>query len=176
MPPAETPSAVIGRGSSTVFEIPANAFPRFALMAAAMKLEGPFAILHAPANFVNLVIAYVISQKPFWFPDSLGPAMWQCITYPLFAAPAWFFVGQGIERLRRGNSGSQIPSDRGRGALFGFRGNRRCTSVRPGAGSWLGTRACRRVYAVDAPFCNPSLCVVKADVRKSAWLDSVFGT
>jgi hypothetical protein len=97
-----TPSAVIGRGSSTVFEIPENAFPRFALMASAMRLEKPFTILHAPAHFVDLAFAYVISQKPFWFPDSLGPAIWQCITYPLFGAPAWFFVGRGIDRLRRG--------------------------------------------------------------------------
>ena len=99
-----TPSAVIGRGSSTVFEIPADAFPRFALTAAAMRLEEPFAILHTPAHFVDLVIAYVVAQKPFWSPNTVAPAVWQCITYPLFAVPAWFFVGQGIDGLRNGGS------------------------------------------------------------------------
>jgi len=97
-----TPTAVIGRGSSIVLEIPANAFLRVAFMAAALKLEEPFAILHAPAHFVDLTIAYVVSQKPFWFPNGVGPAIWRCITYPLFAAPAWLVVGRGIDRLWRG--------------------------------------------------------------------------
>jgi len=36
--------------------------PRFALTATAMRLEEPFAILHAPAHFVDLIIAYLVAQ------------------------------------------------------------------------------------------------------------------
>jgi len=97
-----TSNAVIGRGPSTVFEIPSDGFPRVAVIAAAMRLEKPFAILHAPSHFVDLGIAYLVVQKPFWFPSGIGPAVWQCITYPLFAIPAWFFVGRGINVLRTG--------------------------------------------------------------------------
>ena len=96
------PSAVSGNDSPYVFEIAADGFPRFALTVTAMRLEQPFAILHAPAHFVDLVIAYVVAQKPFWSPSAMGPAVWQCVTHPLFATPAWFFVGRGIDRLRKG--------------------------------------------------------------------------
>ena len=99
--------ATIG-GSSTIIEIPANAFPKFALISAAIKSEVPITILNAPSHFVELIIAYVIARTPFWFPDALGPAVWHCIVYPLFAIPAWFFVGRGIDTLLGRRRASRI--------------------------------------------------------------------
>lgn len=59
----------------------------------------PITILNAPAHFVDLMISYVVSRKPFWFPYSIGPETWTCLTLPVFALPAWWYVGSGIDAL-----------------------------------------------------------------------------
>jgi hypothetical protein len=70
-----------------------------AFQVAAWFAEKPITVLNAPAHFVDLLISYAVSRKPFWWPDSLGPGAWRCLTFPLFALPAWFYVGFGVDAL-----------------------------------------------------------------------------
>ena len=48
-----------------------------------------------------MLISYAIAGKPFWWPQSLGPAVWDCLSFPLFAIPAWWYVGSEVDRLLR---------------------------------------------------------------------------
>ena len=81
------------------FVIRSDSLFRFALMSAAMWAIKPITILNAPAHFVDLLISYAVSRKPFWSPNFLGMAAWQCLTYPFFAIPAWSYVGLGLDAL-----------------------------------------------------------------------------
>ncbi len=81
------------------FFVPSNTFLRFALLGASLQLEKPIKVLNAPAHFANVVIAQAISRGPFWSPPSIGPARWNCITLPIFALPAWWYVGLGADGL-----------------------------------------------------------------------------
>jgi hypothetical protein len=79
------------------FVIRSDSFFRFAFMSAAMWAIKPITILNAPAHFVDLLISYAVSRKPFWSPNFFGMAAWQCLTYPFFAIPAWSYVGLGLD-------------------------------------------------------------------------------
>ncbi len=77
--------------------IPSTGFLHFALFTAAFQAEKPIVILNAPGHFLGLLISYPLSRGPFWSPNSLGPMVWHCLSYPILALPAWSFVGFGID-------------------------------------------------------------------------------
>jgi hypothetical protein len=88
----------LGTNETRIY-VPSNTFLRFALLGASLELEKPIKILNAPAHFANVVIAQAVSQEPFWSPPSIGPTTWDCITLPIFALPAWWYVGLGVDAL-----------------------------------------------------------------------------
>ena len=81
------------------FMIPSSEFTHAAFMGAAFSCEKPTIMVNAPGHFGVLMLAYLVRRKPFWFPNSIGPTIWHCVTYPIFAFPAWVFVGFGIDAL-----------------------------------------------------------------------------
>jgi len=113
-------SASIGTTPSH-FVIRSDSFLRFAFTSASMGAIKPITILNAPAHFVDLLISYIVSRKPFWFPSSVGPAIWTGLTLPIFAVPAWRYVGLGIDALlgRRRISTVNGVSSLGLVMLFG---------------------------------------------------------
>lgn len=83
------------------FVVPSNGLMHFAFMSATLATEKLMLALNAPAHFVELLISYLVARRPFWWPGFLGPAGWHCLTYPLFAIPAWWYVGSGADGMLR---------------------------------------------------------------------------
>ncbi len=81
----------------------------FALEGGAIRAEPMITILDAPALFVDLVISILVSYFPHWTSGVL-PEVWRSLFYPLFAVPAWIYLGRGIDsivlrrRIRKGNA------------------------------------------------------------------------
>ena len=84
---------------SITVDINAKEFTSMAALGAAFRLERPIIVLDLPGHFGALAFSYVLYQRPFGHPFSLAPALWECITYTIFALPAWWFVGCGIDAL-----------------------------------------------------------------------------
>jgi len=83
--------------TTTSLVVQSNGFLSLAFTGAAFLVEKPIIILNVPAHFVDALICYAIARQPSWSPSSIGPAAWHCLTYPLFALPAWFYVGFGLD-------------------------------------------------------------------------------
>jgi hypothetical protein len=81
------------------FVVPSDAFWPTAFLGATLWAQDRILILNAPAHFVDVLISHLVSGKPFWFPNSVGPAAWACLTLPIFNLPAWWYVGFGIDAL-----------------------------------------------------------------------------
>ena len=95
--------------SSGDFEmtIPSDHLLSFAFDGAASWAEKPLTILNAPAKFVELFVSLLVAQKAKWYPASLLSYTWHALIYPIYALPAWLYVGMGIDagmgrRLVRG--------------------------------------------------------------------------
>jgi hypothetical protein len=71
----------------------------FALHSAALLAQKPLLVLYAPAKFVEIVVSLLASETGNWHPEFLLPATWRCLTYPIYALPAWFYAGRGIDAL-----------------------------------------------------------------------------
>lgn len=71
--------------------------PRFALDTGGSMAAKPVIVLNAPARLVSLLPAHLIAHRPFWTPWGLMPSAWVAISFPIFAMPAWYFVGRGAD-------------------------------------------------------------------------------
>ena len=95
-------------GSGHVVE----SFFSFAFFRAAAAAEKAIAVLNAPAHFVDLNVSLLTSRTTAWtsystsrwYPAWLGLWPGRSLTYPIYALPAWFYVGRGVDALlgRRG--------------------------------------------------------------------------
>ena len=56
-------------------------------------------ILDAPAKFVEIPVSFLISRTPNWHPAAFYSWSWQSLVYPVYALPAWFYIGLGIDAL-----------------------------------------------------------------------------
>ena len=57
--------------------------------------------VNAPAKYVEILVSLVISQTARWEPRWMFPSTWHCLTYPIYALPAWFCIGRGVDALLR---------------------------------------------------------------------------
>jgi len=76
--------------------------------------------INTPASFVELIVSLL--RPPFsgtrystssWYPGWLGLGPGRSLTYPIYALPAWFYVGRGIDALlarRRVGTGNMVLS------------------------------------------------------------------
>ena len=80
-----------------VMTIPSNRFLSVALDRAGWWAEKPATILNAPAKFVEVVVSLVVAHRANWHPASLLPSTWHSLIYPIYALPAWFYLGRGID-------------------------------------------------------------------------------
>jgi hypothetical protein len=72
-------------------------FPSGRLRPAGWWAEKPATILNAPAKFVEVVVSLLVAQKANWHPASLLPSTWHALIYPVYALPAWIYIGFGID-------------------------------------------------------------------------------
>jgi hypothetical protein len=86
-------------GSGNQFAFPRVHAFHMASILAALPVQGAIVALNVPGHFVHVIVALAQGQNGNWFPEALGPALWKVISYPIFAIPAWWFVGHGLDLL-----------------------------------------------------------------------------
>lgn len=95
-------SKIILTTRTTTVEIPRDHAFRMASFMASLKVEGKIVALNMPGHFFQVLIAILMGKNAHWLPESIGPALWRVIAFPIFAAPGWWFVGEGLDNLLRG--------------------------------------------------------------------------
>jgi hypothetical protein len=89
-------SAALSSGD-IVMTIPSDDFLSVAFDRAGWWAEKPATILNAPAKFVEVFVSLLVAHKGYWYPASLLPSTWHALIYPIYALPAWVYVGLGID-------------------------------------------------------------------------------
>ena len=56
-------------------------------------------MVNAPAKYVQILVSLVIAQSGRWEPGWISPPVWHCLTYSIYAVPAWYWVGRGVDGL-----------------------------------------------------------------------------
>jgi hypothetical protein len=110
--PVKGSMIVLSNGRNT-FEIPREGAMRAAWFMAGLAVEWKIVALNMPGHFFQLLIAVLLGKSAHWFPESLGPALWRVIAFPIFAAPGWWFVGNGLDnlvRMRKGRTTGIVAS------------------------------------------------------------------
>ena len=70
-----------------------------AFMFASWPAERFIVMVNAPAKYVDILVSLVIAQTGRWEPGWVSAPTWRCLTYPIYAVPAWFCVGRGVDSL-----------------------------------------------------------------------------
>jgi hypothetical protein len=79
--------------------IPSNNFFNFSFERATLSSQMLITVLNAPAAFINPIFSSINRHGGYWYPSSLGPAVWRWLSFPIFAIPAWVYAGRGIDDL-----------------------------------------------------------------------------
>jgi hypothetical protein len=82
-----------------VMIIPPDRFLHVAFDRAGWWAEKPLTIANAPAKFVETVVSLLVARKGNWWPLSMLQSTWHALIYPIYALPAWIYVGVGIDAL-----------------------------------------------------------------------------
>jgi hypothetical protein len=77
--------------------IPSDSFRAVAFDRAAWWAAKAIFILDAPAKFVEVFVSLVVAHTTKWYPASMLSSTWQSLIYPIYALPAWFYVGRGVD-------------------------------------------------------------------------------
>jgi len=81
------------------FTIPSDRFLFVAFDRAGWWAEKPITILNTPAKFMEALVSLVVARKGYWWPSSLLRSTWQAIIYPIYALPAWVYLGLATDAL-----------------------------------------------------------------------------
>ena len=95
---------LMAHGSTSVFlafgefvvNIPSDRFLSFAFDRAAWWAERPVTILDTPAKFVEPLVSLIVGREGHWWPRSLQSYAWHVLIYPIYALPAWIYIGFAI--------------------------------------------------------------------------------
>jgi hypothetical protein len=79
--------------------IPREHLLRSAVEMNAMREQGTISLLNAPGYLLGALASQLVVHHANGFPDSLRLFLWRVLSLPLFAIPAWFFAGRGIDGL-----------------------------------------------------------------------------
>jgi hypothetical protein len=82
-----------------VMKIPADRFLPVAFHRAGSWAEKPVTIMNAPAKFVEVFVSLLVAHEAKWYPASFLLSTWYALIYPVYALPAWLYVGVGIDAL-----------------------------------------------------------------------------
>ena len=82
-----------------VMTIPADRFLSVAFDRAGWWAEKPVTILNAPAKFVETLVSLIVARTVYWWPPLLLQSTWHVLVYPIYALPAWIYVGLGIDAM-----------------------------------------------------------------------------
>lgn len=79
--------------------IPRERMLRSAVEMNALREQGTISVLNAPGHLLGALASQLVVHHANGFPDALGPFLWRVLSMPLFAIPAWFFAGRGMDGL-----------------------------------------------------------------------------
>lgn len=79
--------------------IPRGRLLRTAVETNAIREQGTISVLNAPGHLIGALASQLVVRHANGFPDALGPFLWRALSMPLFAIPAWFFAGRGMDGL-----------------------------------------------------------------------------
>jgi hypothetical protein len=82
-----------------VFTIPADRYLFFALDWAGRWAAKPITILNTPAKLMETLVSLAVARKGYWWPPSLLRSTWHALIYPIYALPAWIYLGLAIDAL-----------------------------------------------------------------------------
>lgn len=82
-----------------VITIPSDRFLSVAFDRAGWWAEKPLTIVNAPAKIAETVVSLIVARKGYWWPSSLPQSTWHALIYPIYALPAWIYLGFGIDAL-----------------------------------------------------------------------------
>jgi hypothetical protein len=89
--------SVLMSSGDMAMRIPSDRFLSVALDSAGRWAAKPATILNVPAKFVEIVVSLLVAHKANWHPASLLPSTWHALVYPIYALPAWAYIGLGID-------------------------------------------------------------------------------
>jgi len=98
-----------GSGTGTVFlqlgqftvHVKRERFLTFSLETVSLSAQRPIIVLNAPASFVGGLVSLIVAQRGNWGPSGMMLGAWRTLMYPIFALPAWFFVGRAVDAFVR---------------------------------------------------------------------------
>ena len=90
-------AAFISFGSEPRFTVPTNHLLHLSWSMTSMWTQGPIRAIHVPAVFVDLLAAIIFSDTGH--PQSIFEPTWVVLVFPIYALPAWWFVGRGFDGL-----------------------------------------------------------------------------
>lgn len=79
--------------------IPRERLLRSAVEMNALREQNTISVLNAPGQLLGALASQIVVHHANGFPDAFGPFLWRALSMPLFAIPAWFFAGRGIDGL-----------------------------------------------------------------------------
>jgi hypothetical protein len=100
-------------GADIQMSISSEHFLSVAFDHAGWAAEKAIITLNASAKFVEVAVSLIVSRTGNWQPKSLLSSTWRSMIYPIYALPAWIYVGHGIDALRGRNrvrTGNMIVS------------------------------------------------------------------
>jgi len=77
--------------------VPEGSLAAYALSISALREEPAVTALNAPAQWVHLLVCLAMDKGAQWRPAGISAGMWQVMSFPFYALPAWFFVGRGLD-------------------------------------------------------------------------------
>jgi hypothetical protein len=94
---AERGAGITLRTGLWQIDVPADRVLGFAISSTAMREQGPITLLNAPGHALHLLVSLAVGRRPNWYPYALGPSVWRVLSFPVYALPAWFFLGRGLD-------------------------------------------------------------------------------
>jgi hypothetical protein len=79
--------------------VPPGHFLSFAWERVAFLGQQGILIIDAPGKLIEIVVSLIVAHNGNWHPAPVPEWSWRCLTYPLYAIPAWLFVGTGLDAL-----------------------------------------------------------------------------
>jgi hypothetical protein len=91
-------AARVSFGSAALrFTIPTEHLLSFAFSGTGLWAGEPIRAINAPAMLVDLFVSFIFSGNGH--PESILTSTWVILAFPIYALPAWWFVGRGFDGL-----------------------------------------------------------------------------
>ncbi len=81
--------------------VPASQFLSFAWDRSIWSAYGSILLIDLPGSFGDVLTSLIVAHTIEWHPASWNSQTWGVCTLPIYAIPAWYFAGRGLDALRK---------------------------------------------------------------------------